>query len=464
MNLFGYFDLGRRAMSASRLGLEVAGSNIANAAVPGYARRRLELTTGLPVSAPGGWLDLGVDPRRIQRMEDRFLEAGMLREQGFLGRHEERFRALGEIEAAFGSLDGDGVASALSSFSAAFSALAGQPESAGARRGAVSAASALASSIRTAYGRLDAQRRREDGSATALVEETNRLAAELATLNREIARDEANGTVAAPLRDRRTQVLDRLSELTGGSAVAGKGGRIGFELPAGVTLVTSDAALPLRTVRAPDGTARILAGGDGADVTDRLTGGRLGAVLAARDREIPSRLAALDTLAADLTTRANAIATGSSDLAGNPGRPLFVPDPPSGSAQARNLAVHADLLNDPALLAVSATGAPGDGSGAASLAALASQSSAALGGRSASAFLAELVSRLGSDVAQADVDAAVAGDMLAGMRARRDSISGVSLDEEAVELIKNQRAFEAAARFLQVVDSVAETAINLLRR
>jgi flagellar hook-associated protein 1 FlgK len=239
---------------------------------------------------------------------------------------------------------------------------------------------------------------------------------------------------------------------------------VSFELPAGATLVSGDAALPLRTERAPDGTLRVLAGGDGADLTARLRGGRLGALLRLRDDTIPARLSELDAIASDLTTRVNALTSAARDLQGAAGGALFIPNPPASAGSAATIGVAPALLQDPTLLAVSASGAPGDGSVAAGIANVIGQPSAALGGKSPEAFLADARAALGHEIAGADTARFVARDLVDGLTVRRDSVSAVSLDEEAIELIRNQRAFEAAARFIQVLDEITQTAVGLAGR
>ncbi|MBZ5637225.1 MAG: flagellar hook-associated protein FlgK [Acidobacteriia bacterium] len=463
MNLFSYFDIGRRLMNASRLGLQVAGDNIANASTPGYARRRLELSPGMPVEVPGGWLDQGVDVARISRMQDQFVAFSLEREQGGLGESDEQLRGLQDIQSVFGTLDGDGVASALSAFSSEFTQLAAQPEDAGARRGAVSAADMLARSIGDAYGRLEAQRRQEDTATDEMVKQVNTLASELASLNRQIVEDEGGGSVASTPRDQRTLVLQKLSELTGGVSVTGTDGRVSFELPAGVTLVTGDNALPLETTRRADGMLAVAAGGDGSDVTSRLRGGRLGALLSLRDDSITRSEGMLNDLATDLTQRANALTSGARDGSGNPGGPLFVPNPPAAAGAAGFIAVNPNLLQNPSLLAVSASGAPGDGSVAASIAGLPDQASATLGGKSPAEFLADSLTRLGDDISQTDVSHGVSQSLVDGLTQQQDSVSGVSLDEEATNLIQNQRSFEAAAKFIEIIDLVTQTALSLVQ-
>jgi flagellar hook-associated protein 1 FlgK len=463
MNLFSYFELGRKSMIASQLGLQVAGDNIANAATPGYAKRRLELTPSYAVRVPGGWLDQGVDVERLHRMEDLFLQASIGREQGALGESDERLRGLQDVQGIYGTLDSITIAQSLDAFEAAFLALSAKPEDGGARQGAVSAASALAGSIRDAYARLESLRSQKDQEVGGTVGRVNSLAAELASLNRQISEAEADGGVAAPLRDQREMVLAELSDLTGGLASKAPDGKVRFELPSGSTLVTGESALPLSTARATDGTLRILSH-DGTDITDRFRGGRLGAFLLVRDDSIPGELATLDAIAADLTTRVNALTVSATDLAGNPGGPLFVPDPPATTGAARSISVSAAILADPSLLAISASGAPGDGSVASDIAGVTDAPSVALGGKGMSAFLADSMTALGNAVAQADVDLGVSTGIVNGLLTQRDSVSGVSLDEEAIELIKNQRSFEAAAQFLAVLDEITATAVHMFER
>jgi flagellar hook-associated protein 1 FlgK len=74
------------------------------------------------------------------------------------------------------------------------------------------------------------------------------------------------------------------------------------------------------------------------------------------------------------------------------------------------------------------------------------------------------LTRLGDDIVQTDVSLSVSKSLVDGLAQQRDSVSGVSLDEEAIQLMQYQRSFEAATKFIQVLDSVTQTAINLIQR
>ncbi len=459
-SLFGYFSLGLRALDAAQLGLQVAGNNIANASTPGYAKRRVDLTSGYPTLVKGGMLDQGVDVAGIRRIEDRFLQVSLEREKGTLGYSREQLRGLQEIELNFGTLDGEGIVSAYGRFSDSFSELAGQPENLALRRTAISAADGLARQIRDTYDRLSDQQRAENGTVDAVASEVNQLAADLAQLNVEIQGAEAGRGQAPPLRDQRDQVIERLVELTGGTASASENGKIAFALPGGPTLVTSEHAIPLQLSRNASGLTQIAAG-NGIDVTAKLRSGELGALLSLRDDSIPDRLNDLDSLASDLITRANLLTSATLDLDGAPGTPLFQPNPSPSSGAAGLISVSLTVLDDPRKLAISGSGAPGDGAGALELSYLQITTSGALGWKTPEDFFNDGLTALGNDIVQADVAGSVSADVLGTLEARKESISGVSLDEEAVELIRNQRAYQAAARFISVINEVTEIAVNI---
>jgi flagellar hook-associated protein 1 FlgK len=243
-------------------------------------------------------------------------------------------------------------------------------------------------------------------------------------------------------------------------------GKIAFYLAGGHTLVTGDeksvdAILLETTKRGPLGQIRILAGADGSDITSKIRGGRLSAMVDLRDNVIGEKIADLDTVASELIRRVNALTTGAVDLDGNPGSALFQSDPPF-SRPAASIRVDPAILSDPRLLAVSATGAPGDGSAAMDIAEIPGSPSGTFGNRSMTAFLADSIARVGSQVTETEIRHSVAGGIVEELEVRRDSISAVNLDEEAVELMKFQSAYQAAARFMQALNEMTEITVNLV--
>jgi flagellar hook-associated protein 1 FlgK len=196
----------------------------------------------------------------------------------------------------------------------------------------------------------------------------------------------------------------------------------------------------------------------GSDITGKLTSGKLAGLLAVRDQKIPGILADLDTLAAGLANAINTAHRAGFDLTGTAGGDLFAPPPASGPGAAASMAV---LISDPSLLAASSDGSPGSNGNLAALAGVRNQ--AIIAGQSPTDFYANLVFRIGSDVANGTAESEASDLILRQLENQRGSLSGVSLDEEAANLVRYQRAFEAAARVVTTVSEMLDTAVNLGR-
>jgi len=130
---------------------------------------------------------------------------------------------------------------------------------------------------------------------------------------------------------------------------------------------------------------------------------------------------------------------------------------------AADIAVREDLSSSPARLAAATVGFDGDGSNAGRLAELATQAVDTLGGLS----LTERYRQVANDVAVAgatvNADVEAAGAVLAALQAQKESISGVSLDEEALEMLKLERAYQGAARYVVTVDQMMSELLALVR-
>ena len=113
------------------------------------------------------------------------------------------------------------------------------------------------------------------------------------------------------------------------------------------------------------------------------------------------------------------------------------------------------------LLAASSDGSVGDNGNLANL--TAQQNAAIIDGSTPHDYYANLVFQAGTSVASARAASESGAMMLQQLQNQRGSISGVSLDEETANLIRFQRAYEAAARVVSVISDLTEQAINLGR-
>ncbi len=132
---------------------------------------------------------------------------------------------------------------------------------------------------------------------------------------------------------------------------------------------------------------------------------------------------------------------------------------------AGDIAVADTVAGDPRLIAASLSGATTDGGNAARIARLADSHSTStlLGNRSIQDYHDAIISDLAVEAAAADSDYQAAAAVYEGLYAQRESISGVSLDEEAINLTRFEQAYQAATRYLSVVDELTTEVMSLLR-
>jgi flagellar hook-associated protein 1 FlgK len=199
--------------------------------------------------------------------------------------------------------------------------------------------------------------------------------------------------------------------------------------------------------------------GAAVDITANIDGGKLKGWFDVRDAAIPDYLARLDALAGELADGVNALHTAGFDLNGKAGQAFF-----SGSSAA-DIGLNPAVAADPELIAAAATaaGAPGDNAVAVAIADL--KQASVMGGATASFDDAyrSLVTDVGNQVRSATDFAEHQRVMLTSLDNYRESISGVSLEEEMLNLIKFQHAFDAAAKLVTTVDEMIQTMMDMTR-
>ncbi len=130
---------------------------------------------------------------------------------------------------------------------------------------------------------------------------------------------------------------------------------------------------------------------------------------------------------------------------------------------AANIAVNEAVLADPSLLAAATVFLPGDGANAGRIAALDVASSGRLAGASIPEFYNSVSNTVAVTAAAANGDVEASAAVLSSLQSQKEAISGVNLDEEAIALLKYERAFQGASRFVRVVDDLLAELVALVR-
>lgn len=410
-----------RALLAQQAALDVTGHNIANVETKGYTRQTAQLSATAPLlvgagatqDGAGAQLGQGVDVLSYQRSRDQFGDLQFRAQTMASGASDTTAQALGYAEDLLAEPGDGGLNATLSGFYDAWATLGANPTSAAAAQGVASAGTAVATRLGTLQGGIDALRTSASTQLDQLRGATGpikQISDELGSLDSSIRRATQAGQQPNDLLDRRDVLLDQLSSY----------GQV-------TTLGDGTGSLDVQL----DGAAVVTGGTSAWNGTGTPTNGRLGALatLASASGPLGQWSAALDGLAGQLASTVDAVSPGF--FSGSTASTLRV----SGTPRA-------------------GTSGAGDGSGAQAVAA----GRAAPGG--VPAAYASLVASIGSATASAKSQSSVAATLAGAADDRRQSVNGVSLDEEMINLTRFQRGYQAASRAFSTMDEALDVLIN----
>jgi flagellar hook-associated protein 1 FlgK len=450
--LFGTMSIALSGLLADQAALDITTNNVANANTPGFSRQRPIFREGDPVSYGSLVFGSGVVLSSVQSLRDPILELRLNDETQQRSQLDASVSAMQQVEVMFSGSGAD-LGTQINSFFSSLQQLSTNPSDPAARQGVLTAADNLASAFRTNVKNLQSQRGNLDLGVGQTVDEINVLTKQIATLNGQISGIENVGEDAGTFTDQRTQLIRQLSDLIDVSVVKSDN-TLTVTTSSGTALVAGVRSFDLKAQADTSGTHHVFSA-DG-DITNQITSGKLGGLISVRDQKIPALTSDLDALAFGLATALNTAHRSGTDLTGQAGGDLFVTPPAGGVGAAANLQV---AITDGAKLAASSDGSPGSNGNVANL--LAVQEQPVANGQSPTDFYSGLVFRVGSDVANGSAARDASELILRQLSDQRSALSGVSMDEEAANLIQYERAFEAAARVVSVIDEMTATAIQL---
>ena len=345
------------------------------------------------------------------------------------------------------------IGTAVNAFFTSLTSLSGNPSDAASRQGVLSAAGALASAFNTASTQLAAVQSTVNSQLKSSVSAINALTATIATLNGQIGSNSPTAD-AGTLEDQRQQAIAQLSQYVGLDQVQTEGNGITLTTTGGTALVSGQTAYALSTVSA-GGTTQVR-DTTGADVSAGITGGSVGGQLQAQNTDLPAVSNALDEVAYRIASAVNTQNQAGLDANGRAGAAIFAVTPTSAGAAAA-ISVIATSAG-----AVAAAG-QGEGSlgntNANALANLALTTDSS--GQTIAGQFAALLGNVGTASSAVQEQSTAQAALLTQLTSQRDSLSGVSLDEEAANLTQYQRSYEAAAKLFSILDSLMTASINL---
>lgn len=439
-------------LAAGQGAMETTSNNVANVNTPGYSRQRAVLVSSDPIVVDPLTLGSGVRLEKIESLRDVILESQIQHESQSQGELSALVTALSQLETSFSGTSSD-VGAAISKFFDSVNQLSAKPADLSSREALLTAANNVARAFNQAAGNLSDQKTSLNQSVEQSVSQINELTTEIADLNGRISSLENAGKSAGSLVDRRTQLIDQLSSLVDVSVIPSDN-TLTLTTSSGTALVIGSVSYALSTGPDALGSQHIFS--QGADITSTIVSGQLGGILRARDQEIPSVLDRLDTLATGLANAVNSVQISGFDLNGNPTstEPLFTTISAEGAAASLSVAIE-----DPALIAASADGTAGNNGNAESMYAL--RNTAIISGQSPTEYYSSIVFKVGDSAANALAEQSASQLVLQQLQDQRASVSGVSLDEEAANLMRYQQAYAASAQVISAINQMMQDVINM---
>ncbi|NII51942.1 flagellar hook-associated protein FlgK [Frigoribacterium endophyticum] len=471
---FGGLSTAYTGLVAARTGLDVTGQNIANVNTEGYTRQRVgqssvEAPARVGLYSSGVVAGQGVSVDAIARLGDQVVDGQVRGTAAAAGYQSVRASALSTLEESLGEPSGTGIAAQLGQFWNAWSDLGNHPGETGPAAVLLGQATTLAGSLASGWKAVDDQWSAVRGQADSLAGQINSAATQVADLNDRIRTATQQGVSANEMIDARSRLTEKIASLAGGTVRDAGDGTVdvlvgGNALVSGTTarsiVVTGEHSM---TTAAAGGAASVgLAWSHRPGDAIALDGGSLAGAVSllapaasdGRGGAIAQAAASYDALASQLATQVNAVHATGVTADGSPGGAFF--GQTAGVSAARGLTV---LPTSAATIASrSATGGALDGSIAQAV------SQVGVGTGSPDRTWSTIVAGVGA-ASQTESAQSTLTDLAAtSAKSRQLSGAGVSLDEENVNLLSYQHAYQGAARVMTAIDEMLDTLINGMGR
>ncbi|MFB6610598.1 flagellar hook-associated protein FlgK [Agromyces sp. NPDC056379] len=465
MSTFGGLNTSFTALNAARTAIEVAGQNVANVKTPGYTRQRAELVANGALGAvgllapPRPGIGQGVTVSGIARLADEMLNGQVRATSSTAGYHAARAIALGRLEGGLNEPGANGIAAQLQEFWSSWQGLANAAGDGAATAVVLEEANALISRIAQGYRDVTAQWKSLRAEANTMVSSVNNAAERVATLNDTIRRVGLAGGNTNELADERDRYAAELASTAGGVVHANSDGTVDVLIGGNpVVSGTSWNRVVLAGPTTPDGGSVTLEWERRPGTPVALDGGELAgavsmlapATASGNGGQLAEALASYNGLAEALAVQVNTLHRSGSTTGGQTGLDFFSVDPTRPAALGLGV-----IPTDAAGIASGAVGAgPLDGSMADAIAQL------RLADDAPDAHWATFVAKVGV-AAGAEHDRAVVAELaMTSAVARQQSSASVDLDEENMNLVLAQTAYQGAARVFTAIDEMLDVLIN----
>ncbi|MEA3486363.1 MAG: flagellar hook-associated protein FlgK [Thermodesulfobacteriota bacterium] len=444
----------KNALLSHQTAINLTGTNIANVNTPGYTRQRPVFST----------LGQSVEIAEIKRIYDRFLGTQINEQMHNLGYNEAKKNELDRIETIFNEAGGGGINELLSKFWSAWEDLSANPSGQSERQVLVSVSQSLTSMFRSYSDGLLSVQNDANAWIQGLVHQVNNYLSDIADINSKITRTETDDVGLNTLKDKRAALLSGLAEIVDFHYFEDSDGSINAFLSNGMPLVEGNKTWELDVVtenHVSNPSFYDVVFKDDPDeepINSVITNGKLAGFLEMRDTTIKGYMDSLDDLVASLVDKVNTQHNLGYDMSQSSGEDFF----DAAKTEAKNMEVSTAIIADINKIAASET-VNGDGGNAVSMSNIKDNLTMNGSKSTFSAYYSSLVGRVGQDATDADRNVDHHTILMSQLTNKREEISGVSIDEEMMNLIMYQTGYNAAARIFSTTDELVDVLMNLVR-
>jgi flagellar hook-associated protein 1 FlgK len=438
-------QIGKSGAIAARVALDVTAQNITNASTDGYVRRSVQIAEVSAVGGAGRIGDVSLSGSRVDKVvrnADAFRQSEVRRTNADYSRADAEVNGLQNVEDA---LEQSGVYDAVVGFEGTLQQLASDPTNSSLRASVVESAGTMSRTMQIASQSLDQAAQGLQFQASDGVNQVNTLAGELARVNLRLARAADASSDQTSLLDQRDSLLQQLSQYVDVTTTIKPDDTVQVRIAgaSGPVLVDGGAATPLGMSTASDGTISFSLGGSPLSPTGgTLTGNQLAL---AKFKDIK---AGIDTIAKSVIDTVNAAQASGAALDGSPGTPMFT------GTGAADMAV---AFSDGSLIATAPAGAGANSRDQSNLAAMRSALGTADPAGQTDALIFDISSTVQSRTVTRDALKTIADNAKVTLQAQ----AGVSLDNEAANLLRYQQAFQASGRVMQAAQDTFNSILSI---
>jgi flagellar hook-associated protein 1 FlgK len=448
MPISNILNLSKQALLSHQSAIDTTSNNISNMNTKGYTRRLTNFDQGLGINQ----ISKNVSDEVVSRVRNSFLEKQFIHQNSYSAKYSMDNTIAKQIEDILSEPGEAGLSHSLSDFWMAWSDLANNPESQSVRTVVKDKSQALVNTFNRVYNDLHQLQNSIKDNLSNKVDSINQKLKQINKINNQL-----NSNKSDDLLDQRDSLLSELSELINIETNFGENGRVSI-YSNGQILVSGSQPSELRLEKKKDGSGLLQIKAGNMEDGIRVKAGEIGSILSMHNKNIPDYIEKLNTLATNLSQEVNKVHRSGYNLDDITGINFFA----DNITTAGDFRLNEKIVAEPGLIATSdEAGEPGNNNIAQSINNLRSEK--IIKGVRPEDFYGAFVTEIGSKVQEAEYLSSSQEKVVKTIQNQRDSSSGVSLDEEMINLTKYEQGYQAAAKVVNTVNDMMYTVLNLIQ-